>query len=583
MKKQLSILGIALLSSACAVEKNEPTRITNPTETFGVVEGNSILPLHGALNDVEESACARLASLDTLSGNPRYTYFQKIEGRPHAWTGAIEISESPFTQFILGEKFVNGNEEEFYKKAKEERAAGRIGGMKWFFLNFMKGIGSLSTVQHSATNDKLAENFPGIFGERGDLEKSLFLSLAHRATDLKKVPSKEAEKILTSSLPLFPESREWSEFPAAIRGNLGAALNGLKKEATEKERLCSLVLFHHHFAQLLRLKGHNSPKVYPPRWKKYPSYIEELSSSQPEFVTQEVPGAFYDWQLKRAVVISNESISNYDPREQALGITTLIPNGKADQSPGSLGDSLSLMEALAYSFEASSPASSLVEERGYIFGDLQAKDSKALLPAEAHSLALGLLSMNFKNLAALHIRKVNAKGLLVQDQSAAAGIVVGRRWNGEISELHLMDVIRLARVVAYLDVAMNRFRAKEPYDWEQMNPVYNKKTLASLMGPALFTPEELESILSPAERSSVLKDNLKALKFPLALLLARMGTSAKGCVSAVEWNGLTGMVKPLAPCNRAQLAELADVLEKLARESQSPLLLKKAEEIRAKL
>ena len=524
MKAKLSIFSFLLLCS-CAVEKNDPSRIANQEESLTSLTAKEIQPLPGALDEVEYSPCARLQDLSKVESEQpteqKYSYFKKITGKRSGWNGAIDIAESPFTQFILGEKFVNGSEEDFYKKAKEERDAGRIGDMKWFFLKFMKGLGSLRSVQHSATNDKLEEAFPGIFGDTASLDKSLFLSLANRAAPLHKIGPKQSQEILTTTVSLFPLEQNWSQYPSEVRLNLGSALNGWREGTSEKEKLCSLVLLHHHFAQLLRIKGHNTPTLYYSRWKKSPAYIEELSSSQPEFKTEEVPGAFYDWNAKQAVVVSNESITSYDPRNQAFGITSQMPQGKAEAKPGDLGDSLSLMEALAYSFEASSPASPFVDANGYFFGDVQAPGGSALLPSEAHSLALGLLSMNFKNLAALHIRKVNGKGLLVQDPSAAAGIVLGRNWKENISELHLMDVIRLARVVSYLDVAMNRFRAKEPKDWEEMNPVYNKKTLASLMGPALFTEEELSNILTPSERSSVLKDNLKALKFPLALLLSK--------------------------------------------------------------
>jgi hypothetical protein len=582
MKKNLGILLCSFLATACSVEKNETVRSFNP-ESTQTTSNQVITPLYGALDDVEITSCSRLGDLAAMdSTGLKFSYFRKAVEKNQNWIGGIEISESPFTQFILGEKFVNGSSEDFYKKAEAEYLAGRLGEMKWLYVKFMKNIGSLDTVQHSKTNEVLTENFPGIFGEFSDLNKSLFLSLANRALPLDRLPMKEASAVLGSRISLFPGS-EWKNLPSEVRLNLGSALKGLKAGAPDKERLCSLVLLHHHFAQLLRLKGHETPEIFAAKRKKDLSRIEELSKKQPEFRTKEISGAFFDLKENRSIVVSNESITGYDPRSKMLGITSLIPNGEVSLQKGNLGDSLSFMEALAYSFEASSPASSLVDENGYLFGDVQAAGSNALLPAEAHSLALGLLSMNFKNLAALHIRKVNAKGLLVQDQSAAAGIVVGREWKQDSSELHLEDVIRLAKVVAYLDVAMNRFRAKEPKDWEQMNPVYNAKTLASLMGPALFTEEELKNILSPAERSTVLKDNLRALKFPLALLLARMGTNPKGCVSVVQWNGVSGEVNPIAPCSREELVELADVFEKLARESQSPLLLKKAEEIRSKL
>lgn len=64
----------------------------------------------------------------------------------------------------------------------------------------------------------------------------------------------------------------------------------------------------------------------------------------------------------------------------------------------------------------------------------------------------------------------------------------------------------------------------------------------------LFSKAKLVELLKPEEFSSILIPNLKALKFPLALLAIKMAGDKTKCVAAVAWDLHTGKIQPLAPC-----------------------------------
>jgi hypothetical protein len=570
-----------LMLAACgAKERNEPQR-------RGIIpmqlSQGLLAPHQGALEAVELAACERLQQLSEISSaGPHFSYLAGLELQRGVWMGAVEISESPFTQLILGEKFAAGDEEAFYERAREERAAGRIGAMKWFFVNFMRTIGALRTVQYSATNDKLAQNFPGIFGKVGKLEGSLPFRLAGRAAPLSRMEPKEVIAVLEAKIPLFPGDGSWSSFAKESRLSLGAALGGLG-QGPGRERLCAQVLLHQHFAQLLRIKGHQSPAILPPLRNGRVSRVEELSRSQPEFRTVEVSGALFDLAAGRSVMLPNEEISGYDPSRRLLGVTALVPNGRVSSAAGGLSEALSLMEALAFGFELSSPASPLAQRQGYLYGDVSEEEGRALLPAEAHALSLGLLTMHFKNLAFLHIRKVNGEGSALREGEQAAGIMLASDHGLDSVEVRLSEVIRFTRVVSHLDRELSRFSGRPAAEWEVLNPVYDRKTQAAVFGRAIFSAEELEELLGPQAQAPALKDNLVALKLPLALLLSRMGTGPAGCISIMEWHSQVGQTRPLVRCSVQERAELASVFEQLARDTGSSLLQRKAEKLRQEL
>src|SRR5690606_21764111 len=127
-----------------------------------------------------------------------------------------------------------------------------------------------------------------------------------------------------------------------------------------------------------------------------------------------------------------------------------------------------MLEAMTFFFEATSPAAPWFESRPYVLGDIS-NSATALVPEDLHTLALGMLGMAFKNVAATGIHKVNAEGRLLQPGETAAGIVLGSidpdtkvaRVNGEA-------VASLIRSVAYLETALHAFKSRPAAEWKSV-------------------------------------------------------------------------------------------------------------------
>lgn len=550
-----------------------------------------VSPLVSAVQEPQDkSACARvneLAARKLEAPAGRFSYLGSLHSKDRnggkSFSGSIALNESPFSQFVLGESFQVDDDAGFYEKAKKEHDAGNIGGMKWFLVKFMKFMGLLSIVKYSATNDKLNEAFPGMFGEESPMDGSLHWSLARKAANINALSTEQIQAALTKKLPLFSADGSWSSWAEDSRENLTAAVKALNSdahdEASEKERLCALTLMHQNFASLLSLRGFVAPEMQAGAGGTMS--MVKLSSSHSEFAKKQSFGGFFDQAVRQSVVLTNDGIQQYDPSAKFMPLTKNTPNGLIQKEAGTVSDGLAAMEALLYAFEASSPASPWIKDaKDYRFGDVTNAASPALLPAEAHALSLGLLTVQFKNLAALYLKKVNARGQELRAGESAAGIMVvsGEGAHGA-SIVKLDDIMRFAQVVSYLENALKRFSTKGADEWAAMNPVYSRKTLAALMGKAMFSDDELSKLLSPAERANVLKDNLKLLKLPLALLLSQLG-SDKACVSELEWNLQTGERRPLGACSAEQEEKLAEVFGVMARDTGAPVLLRRAEKLR---
>lgn len=614
-----TILCAAALLSACSQgNRVEPERsyIQDFSSEIGSGNASLISPLVSSIDDaMTPSACERLdelrselrSSSDSLAG--KFSYFSDLFWDKDGMKAALAIEESPFTQLFLGEKFQVDDEETFYQKAKAEREAGNIGWMKWMIVKVLKAIGSIKMVQYSATNDKLEENFPGIFGEAVKGEGSLNWKVANRATDLSRIRKDELREILTSRVQLFPGNGSWQEYADSTRISLAAAAKAYRDGADGKEKLCALVLLQQNFAQLLRVKGHYAPVSLAYSRGGPNASIQKLSSNNPSFQRREVYGAFYDVLAKKSVVLENESIKNYNPSEKLISVIPSVPNGFPVFGAGKLSDAMALMEALLHSYEATSPAAPWVKtDADYLLGDILASE-RALLPSEAHALALGLLTVHFKNLAALHIKKVDQQGKGLAPGGTAAGILLAsERKSPNVFHVSLADTMRFARIVFYLDNALKQFGRKNPEEWAALNNTYDLKTLASLFGTTVFSKEQLEEMYLKKEdiehycgaedecmrkelaarqatvanllAGNSLRDNLKALKLPLAMLLAQLGTSPSGCISDLEWDLSSGARVPGLECSVEERNELADLFTVMARDTRAAILLKKAAELR---
>jgi len=587
------ILFLSLLLAACSPKTNvENKRVFNNTqEIFGDQQSSLISPLVSALENAPRNACERLGELTKQNKKGLvFSYFDQLKFAGQTIKGASNIAESPLLQFILGEKFLAGNTKDFYKNAKAERKKGNVSFLQWMAIEILNAVGILEIVQYPTINEKLQEAFPGIYGGDGEIKNALLYQLLSKIEDPNELLQHDMNAlsaILTAKLPLFPESASWQTLAEETKINLASFIQALKKPGItteeKKERVCAGVLAHYHFAQLLTIKGYMKPA-----WKSSKNsnrvQLEELSSSNKEFFKLEASGGFYDPTLRASIVLNEDQITKYNPAQRPLNITAETPNGNLQEREGTLNDSLAMMETMLYGFEASSPAAPwLVEEREYLYGDIQATaENKVILPGQAHALSLGLLGIGFKNLAANYIKQVNSKGVLAGKDDIVAGIALAAEVPAEGSQtvkIHLADIIRLTKVVSYLENSLRNFTKGSAEKWQRMNKVYEPKVLASLLGDSLFTKEELKKILTEDERKNILKDNLQKLKLPLAILLVQMGTTEKGCFSEANWDLSTGIKTPMAGCGEEVRAGLKEALTILAHDARSPLLMKKAQSL----
>ena len=337
---------VALGCFGCAPKNAQEAKRSHIEEMNGITGQAAISPLAASLDAPNmPRACERLKELEREQLNvkgPAFRYFHSLYRKENAWQGALEIEDSPFVQLFFGEKFVVDSNDGFLERAKKEHAAGHIGGMKFFFVRMMHAIGATKMVQVPATNSKLEEAFPGVFGLPGPVETSLHWKLASRAAN--DAIHADDTSILTARIPLFANAENWDAYAEGTRLSLAAAINSFRKEDSGRERLCGLVLLHQNFAQLLTLKGYEAAKVQAPFRRNYPSRIEKLGITAPEFEKVAKPGAFFDLQSRKPVVLENEQIKAYDPRKP-LAISAAIPDG-SPSAPGTFSDSLALMESL---------------------------------------------------------------------------------------------------------------------------------------------------------------------------------------------------------------------------------------------
>ncbi|HEX4923047.1 MAG TPA: hypothetical protein VFV50_03140 [Bdellovibrionales bacterium] len=574
--------GLLAVSLGCARD-----RAPGQDRTFGPQGGNNgpntpldIPVLKNALQTTPVSACSRL---EEMRGRAResdlgFAFLREVHPKDKSFTGALDISESPFAQLYFGEKFVLDTPEEFLKKVEAEYQAGNISELEYRTIQAAKLIPSLlRTLQYKATNDKIAEAFPGVFGETGPMDKALFWLLTNKAAP-GAFKLNDHAKLVTARVPLFT-SADWSEFSEDQRLSLSGVVSSVLAPANTidgiNEKLCGLVLWQRAFAQLLALKGYTQPEMVKNEVNGtiIKKKLLKLSSSNEGFKKSPRPGAFIEAKAGTSVIFDSAELAAYDPAKKLMRIAAQVPAGGTQKQAGTLDDTLALMEGLTYMYAATSPAAPWVKKSDdYVVGDMTSTSTKHLLPHDVHSLALGLLRVNLKNLAALHVIQTNDKGAeLAAGEKAAGFIPVEARDKG----VSLSHVIRLTRIAVYLDQALEYFSANSPETWQKLHPLYDRKTLAALIGETMFSKDELAKLLTPAELEQILNATLVKFRLPLASLLLQMATGPK-CVSHLEWDLKTGSRKPTRFCDQAEAKDARAALRLLAQHIRSPLLFQKA-------
>ncbi len=602
MKKNfLNILSLALVPalvfqfSACSRERAQLAgRSFIPDKTGAAAlpgengaggenaEGSTLRSALLAPQDGEApSACAAIEALKSsqLTNGYRFSFLDEI--RVDAATmkhfGKINFADSPFTQVMLGEKFKFPTGDEFYAQAKAKHDAGEIDFLKWAALNAAVLVPSLYLkLQVQATNEVLEKKFPGIYGEPAEFtEESLHYQLLEKTGAMGLETG--LSEVLTAKLPLF-NSQGWGGVAADLRTSLQAAIASVARKGDTREdkmeRLCGFVLWQRAFAQMLAFKGHISPALNA-------GHLPKLTDHATEFPKFEDQGALYDDAHTQAIVLNPADIQNYNPSARALSVRATLPNGLPVTQTGGLAAQLDLLESAVYMLDATHPGSAWFADRAsYPLGNILDPRSPAILPPDAHLLALGMVKLSFKNMSALYIKQVTAAGTVAGEGEAPAGIALVSPRDMEQSQttLRLTDVARFTRVVVDLERLLDQVAGdvKTGTSWyltDPSMPYADQKIRAQLLGEsAVGGKEAFEKLLLPEERQSILKDGLFRLHAPLALLLGQMSHGPGGCASEVLWNLRDGSRRPTAKCTDAQHVEARDAIRLLGILAHSPVL-----------
>jgi len=362
----------------------------------------------------------------------------------------------------------------------------------------------------------------------------------------------------------------WADFSNDADRALTGAVSGLASDQAH-ERVCATVLLQRAFGQLLTLKGFVSPVLKPGTIAGGPgTWTPAFAKGYSVLKKESVAGAWIDTATGRNAVLSPETLASYNPAARFWFLSP-SPTGR-DGETGSLGDQVAMLEAMTLFFEATSPASPWFESRPYVLGDISTSPT-ALAPEDMHTLALGMLGMAFKNVAATGIQKINAQGALLKPGEAAAGIVLGAiDPTTKIARVSGESVASLIRSVAYLETALHAFSRKKPEEWKSVHSAYTPAFLAKLAGKAVFSDAELASLLTASEREGILLASLEKLHMPLALLVTKLVTN-DACVAEAEWNSETGATKPLRACTEAERASVLGAKRLLGRLTGASVLL----------
>lgn len=559
MKKFIFTLNLfagCALIAACTPQKETPTARANVPALPPVHEKPVSGKISNALQNQNLSAATRVSVLSQNSQvNHRYIFLDAVGKRGDELEGRVEVGSNPFIQFALSsENLKRDNIDTFLKLAHEAHDKGEIGGVQWAAFvaaeQAYKLTGStwaLIKLQTKAMNTKVAATFPGVLGGTNPIKASLPMLWVRKFDGAIDPTNSDVSRVFGASLPLIG-----GDIYPDMQQSLAAAIQyyPFNLTFTENERAASFVLFHRMFSQLLTLKGYTSVKVGTIEGQSAISSLNDKMNSFDSFVR---PGYFIDVKNNANVALTPSDISNYNPE------TRLLLLGSGGTNVANIATEVSFMRAMGIAFEASSPAAWFVHgPADYLFGDVQSTSTRAIIPAEAHSLSIGLLAMELKNFAARHIAKVNDLG---QDVTQVGGEPTGMSIHGQLSG-HEVSELEITLRMIELNVQLNA-------------------AIDALLQKAQTNPSELKAMNSfyPAGVGSLqeLKSNLIQMRMPLYILTKRFIKTDR---DFLFWDAKSGFSVPAGNHLTAdKKIRIGTVLRDLALQMDQPMIYEDASQL----
>ncbi len=575
MKKVLLISISSVFLFACSPEKEPFQQRTFVPETpRNQGTSDAFKPIHSPVAELGSgatvNACDRLTQLEQIGVDDEnlsnsYSLFESFDAANKV--GETNIT-NPFSEFVLTENVEVPSDDDFMALAEEQYANGAI---EWYEILALRaahstGIG-FKSLKYSTVSGEVEKAMPGLYGEATDVTSSLYYGLATKMVDFAQMDNAFVNKVMTQKVPLFAGTswtqilnEEMTTLRSALAGVYGASNSFLPSE----DKLCGYVLMQRSFSQLLALKGQFATV------KNEAGRLDKISREGRPFLMTDQPGGFLNSE-GIPVVLSPADIATYSPAQPLVLRKTMMD----ETLPSDLDTQLKFLELMTLMLEASSPVSSWVGNKTYLFGDTTNPESAAIAPAEAHSLSLGLLLIGFKNLAAQNLVFTNAKGQRLSAGETAAGfaLIDTQYAKGDLSEINIESVVSLMKTVVFLSNLLDEMATKSPEFLESMNSALNKKTLAQLVGRTMFSKTQLDEILTTEEQKSILRNSLTDLQYPLVLMLKRFAKTKGFCATDISWNLGTGQVTQKGQCSKEQIMMVFEGLRYMGNKTKTQFLI----------
>lgn len=570
--KLFFLAALVLLVSGCGKDKAEkPERVAFPevnNSAVGSIDSNLLATetfgagLAKFAASSQASACARMETLRADETDfQAFSVFSKFIAKPTsrvqrvppqdrllseraslqalaAADAQINLQDSPFIRYLLASEKVLGKiptREGFIDYLNNAYANDEIGAVKYYAALAAAKLndGAADLLRFMGINGSLQDKFPGVFGEPSAMKSSLYLNLiANAALDknknvrIEQLRMQDVHDILTTRVRMIDGDGDWKSFENDMYDSMLAVLSAQKRTELDsaeeqKERLCAFVLWQRAWNQLLSINGYTSPKLVRYGGGEYGIQKFAADSDKADYASKIgiMPGAF---NAPRGV-LTPDLLANYSG-EPVIFLKDSFRIGTPEFSANAnLAQVLHMANAMALFFEASSPASPwYLEGVPYLFGDVEARGSGAVLPAEAHLLALGLMKVNLTNLSTVFLKKINLDGLPVDTskpedsrEGRATGIALFDQPAAGVrnSSMHIDRVVMLTdaaiRLETYLkDLLALPVRGEQEF-WLKAT-VVNNEVIKVQQVPAKNISNE--SGASQQERELVRQASLQNLK-----------------------------------------------------------------------
>lgn len=555
--------------------------------------------------------------------------------------GSVDMGSSPLYQYALLSQAIPDKVEFLALVEQEYAKAASFGDQaKMWAARLLLKLGVLNpySIRNSAIQSKMDAALPGAFAvqkqkflfkdsipgaifQNGNPGLTVLNSNATDARDSRAAKLQKLTAILNAyarPVKLFSDA-SWQTFAFEAKSSLSLSLRGLLSKDL-RQQSCATVLLHRSFAQLLTVMGYNrSPTnaLAGQQRSVLPDVPQMLvSETSQNFAVCPTQGSF----LKdgKHVLLSRDDISvgggsggsyfyiGSQPyvagacsRDKAVGFGTNFTAGEGAPGVNASGSAfLAFAEGVANFMVAFNPGAPWWHRPenniGFPLSPFESmeriKTSGAILPTDAHALALGFLSLSFQTLTDRYLMFVDADNKEVHDTSAAAGVRVSEQDRVASSPGVVQTNIKAA--ASLLEIALKFSNSLlELSDWKTQAESYLSDELKSepdaRRRSALRTDYQnfIDSMFGDqanldkvtASGPSSLREQLNDLQLVAAVLAAKFALHTKTGVDCAEdiWtNPQTGEERISGKCTEQEKKDWKYALSLAGQAFHSPLFLK---------